>query len=158
MRRNALMTCAAILTAGLAMTATAAVASDIDDVKAADQAFHVALSAMDGTTMAGIWANKPYVTNIGPGSKAVDVGYETAVTKWIAEIVPGRFSELKAQMTSIAAVQVDGNVAWVVGMENASGKSKAGEPISFDLLVTDIFEKDGGKWLMVSHHAQIPPK
>jgi ketosteroid isomerase-like protein len=158
MRRNALTACAAIFTAGLAMTATAAVASDIDDVKAAGQAFRVALSAMDGTAMAGVWANKPYVTNIGPGSKAADVGYKDSVTKWITEIVPSRFSELKVQMTSIAAVQVNGNVAWVVGMENASGKSKAGEAVSFDLLVTDIFEKDGDKWLMVSHHAQIPPK
>ena len=113
---------------------------------------------MDANAMAALWANKPYVTNIGPGSKAVDVGYENAVTKWIAETVPSRYSELKAQVTSIAAVEVNGNVAWVVGMENASGKNKAGEAISFDAMVTDIYEKDGDKWLMVSHHAQRPPK
>jgi len=133
-------------------------ASDVEEVKAADLAFHAALSAMDAKAMAAIWADKPYVTNIGPSSKMVLVGYDDAVTQWIAKVVPGRFSELKAQATSIASVQVNGDVAWVVGMENASGKNKAGEPLSFDALFTDIYEKDGGKWLMVSHHAQVPPK
>ena len=161
MLRNILLSSAATLAAGLALmatAATAAAASDIDDVKAADQAFHVALSAMDGKAMAGIWAQKPYVTNIGPSSKAVDMGYEDAVTKWMATIVPARFSELKAQMTSIATIQVNGNIAWVIGTENATGKNKAGEPLAFDLLVTNIYEKEDGKWLMVSHHAQRPPK
>ena len=158
MLRNILLSSAATMAAGLALMATAAAASDIDDVKAADQAFHVALSAMDGKAMAGIWAQKPYVTNIGPSSKAVDMGYEDAVTKWMATIVPARFSELKAQMTSISTVQVNGNIAWVIGTENATGKNKAGEPLAFDLLVTNIYEKIDGKWLMVSHHAQRPPK
>ena len=158
MRWNTLVTSTATLAVGLALIANGAAASDIEDVKAADQAFHVALSAMDGKAMAGLWANKPYVTNIGPSSTGVDVGFADAVTKWMATIVPARFSELKAQMTSIASIQVNGNVAWVVGTENASGKNKAGEPVSFDLLVTDIFEKGDGKWLMVSHHAQRPPK
>ena len=158
MLRNMLLSSAATMAAGLSLMATAAAASDIDDVKAADQAFHVALSAMDSKAMAGIWAQKPYVTNIGPSSKAVDMGYDDAVTKWMATIVPARFSELKAQMTSIATIQVNGNVAWVIGTENATGKNKAGELLAFDLLVTNIYEKIDGKWLMVSHHAQRPPK
>lgn len=158
MRRDRFHFRAAMISAGLALSATAATASDIDDVKAANQAFHAALSAMDAKAMAGVWANKPYVTNIGPSNVAVDVGYADAVTKWMATTVPGRYSELKAQMTSIATVEVVGNVAWIVGTENVTGKTKAGEPITFDLLVTNIYEKDDGKWLMVSHHAQKPPK
>jgi hypothetical protein len=63
----------------------------------------------------------------------------------MATIVPGRFSKLKAQMISIATVQTDGNVAWVIGTENAAGKNKAGEPLSFDLFVTNIYKKEDGK-------------
>jgi len=158
MHQHKFLASAATLGLGLTLIASAAAAADIDDVKAADQAFHAALSAMDGKAMAAVWANKPYVTNIGPSSKAPLVGYTEAVTQWIATVVPGRFSELKAQMTTVSSIQVNGNVAWIVGIENATGKNKAGEPLSFDTLVTDVFEKDGGKWLMVSHHAQIPPK
>ena len=149
---------AVIGSALLAGTAFAQQASDIDDVKAADLAFHVALSAMDAKAMAGLWANKPYVTNIGPRSKSIEVGYADAVTKWITTTVPNGFSELKATMKSIDAIQTDGKVAWVVGVESATGKTKAGEPFTFDTIVTNIYEKEGNKWLMVSHHAQIPPK
>ncbi len=149
---------ALIATALITGGAFADPASDIEEIKAAEIAFHTALSAMDGKAMAAIWADKPYVTNIGPSNKRVFVGYDEAVTQWITKVVPSRYSELKAQATSVASIQVNGNVAWSVGMENVSGTNKAGEPLSFDALVTDIFEKDGGKWLMVSHHAQVPPK
>jgi len=80
-----------------------------------------------------------------PGSKAVDADCENAVTNWIAETVPSRYSELTSQMTSVAAVEVSGNIAWVVGMESVRGKNNAGEALSFDALVADIYEKDGGK-------------
>jgi len=34
----------------------------------------------------------------------------------------------------------------------------AGESFAFDTFVTNIFEKDGDHWLMVSHQAGIQPK
>ena len=126
-------------------------------VKAANQAFYVALSARDAKAMEGLWANKPYVVNIGPRSKAVAVGYADAVTKWSASLSEV-FSELNAAMTSTAQVQTDGKLAWVVGTESASGKNKAGEPFKFDTFATNIFEKEGNRWLLVSHHAQMMPK
>ena len=105
-------------------------ASDIEAVKAADLAFHAALSAMDAKAMAALWANKPYVTVIGPASKSALVGYDEAVIKWIETVVPSRYSELKLEMTSFASVQVNGDVAWIVGAERGTGKSKAGEAIA----------------------------
>ena len=159
MRKQLLRTGAATLALALmAGGAAADQASDVEAVKTADSAFYAALSAMDAKTMAALWADKPYVTNIGPSSKSVAVGSADAVTHWMAVVVPGRYSEVKTQMATIASVQVEGNVAWVVGEEKLNGKNTAGEPVSFALLVTDIFEKDGGRWLMISHHAQIPPK
>ena len=53
-------------------------------------------------------------------------------------------------MTSTIQVQTNGKVAWVVGTENAVGKNKAGEPFAFDTFVTNVFEKEGDRWLMVS--------
>jgi ketosteroid isomerase-like protein len=49
-------------------------------------------------------------------------------------------------------------LAWVVGTENAKGKTKAGATVAFDIFVTNIYEKDGNHWLMVSHHAGILSK
>lgn len=47
---------------------------------------------------------------------------------------------------------------WVVGIEKASGKTKAGEAVAFEAFATNIFEKDGNRWLMVSHQAGVQPK
>ena len=61
-------------------------------------------------------------------------------------------------MTSTTQIQTDGKLAWVVVTEKALGKTKAGEPVAFEAFATNIFEKDGNRWLMVSHHAGIQPK
>lgn len=146
---------AVVLVAG---SANAQQPSDIDAVKEANAAFYVALSTRDAKQMEPLWANKPYVVNIGPRAKAAAVGYEEAVTNWGGVSLSAVFSELTARMTSTAQVHTDGKLAWVIGTENASGKTKAGEPFMFDTFVTNTFEKEGSRWLMVSHHAQVMPK
>jgi ketosteroid isomerase-like protein len=108
--------------------------------------------------MGGLWANKPYVVNIGPRSKTIEVGYADAVTKYWDNAFTNVFVELSASMTSTAQVQTDGKMAWVVGTERATGKNKAGEAIAFDAFATNVFEKEGDRWLMVSHQAGIQPK
>lgn len=160
MHRRILMTGIATAAMGLTLFAGAAAAqspADIEAVKAANAAFYVALSARDATAMVPLWANKPYVVNIGPRSKAAAVGYDDAVKKWAAGLGEA-FPELSVSMTTVAQVQTDGKVAWVIGTEKAAGKNKAGEPIAFETFATNIFEKDGNRWLMVSHHAGIIPK
>jgi ketosteroid isomerase-like protein len=160
MRGRTILTGSATAAAGLALMAGLAIAqqpADVEAVKAANAAFYAALSARDAKAMDILWANKPYVVNIGPRAKAAAVGYAEAVTKWSASL-PDVFAELKVSMTSTIQVQTNGKVAWVVGTENAVGKNKAGEPFAFDTFVTNVFEKEGDRWLMVSHHAGIVPK
>ena len=161
MNRRTLLTVAVTAAAGLAMgagIADAQQASDLDAIKAANQAFYAALSARDVKAMEGVWANKPYVVNIGPRSKTIAVGYADAVAKYW----PGAFdtfSQITASSSSIAQVQTDGKLAWVIGIETASLQPKTGgDPLKFDAFSTNIFEKDGTRWLMISHHAQIIAK
>lgn len=136
-------------------SASAQQSSDIEAVKAANAAFYAALSARDAKKMETLWANKPYVVNMGPRTKTFAVGYEDAVVKWW----PAGFEfflELNVSMTT-AQVQTNGNVGWVVGNESATAVTKSG-PVKFQTFVTNIFEKDGDRWLMVSHHAQPIPQ
>ena len=161
MRRREIMTAAISTATGLALLAGPALAqqpADIEAVKAANAAFYAALSARDAKRMTGPWANKPYVVNIGPRSKAVESGYANAVTTYWENAFTNVFLELSASMTSTAQVQTDGKIAWVVGTEHATGKNKAGEAFAFDTFATNVFEKEGDRWLMVSHHAGIQPK
>ena len=131
--------------------------ADIDAVKAANAAFYTTLGSRDAKAMEGLWANKPYVINIGPVSKTITVGFEDAVAKYWTNAFTNVFSELNVTMTPIQ-VQTDGKMAWVVGTENAKLKTKAGEPREFTAFVTNVFEKEGNRWLMVSHQAGIVPK
>ena len=142
----------------LAGPASAQQSSEIEAIKAANQAFYDALSGRDAKAMEGVWAKKPYVVNIGPRSKEIALGYEDAVADYWPRTFD-RVSEIDVKLTSIAHIHVDGNFASVVGTESAALQPKAGgEPRKFDLFVTNLFEKDGDHWLMISHHAQMISK
>jgi ketosteroid isomerase-like protein len=158
MSRIIRLTNVAILTAGLALLATEAAASDVDAVKEANDAFYAALSARDTKAMESLWANTPYVINIGPVSKSIAVGYEDAVTKYYTNNFNNVFSAISASMTSTAQIQTDGKLAWVVGTENAKLTFKTGEVREFITFTTNVFEKDGDRWMIVSHQAGIVPK
>lgn len=132
--------------------------SEIDAIKAANQAFYDALSGRDPDAMATVWAKKPYVVNIGPRSTEILVGYEDAVANYWPRTFD-LWSEVEVKMTSIAHIHVDVKLASVVGTESAVLHPKeGGEPREFDLFVTNLFEKDGAHWLMISHHAQMIPQ
>lgn len=156
--RRDVLTTAASSVAGLALLAGSAKANepaDLEAIKTAHQAFYTALSAMDAKAMEAVWANRPYVTNIGPTSKTIAVGYEKAVTSyWPATF--DVFSKIDVSPSSIAQIQAGETFAWVVGTESVFLQRKdGGEPIEFEVFVTNIFEKDGDRWRMVSHQAQI---
>lgn len=139
--------------------ANAQQSADVEAVKAANQSFYAALSARDLKAMQTVWANKPYVVNIGPRSKAAAVGYDEAVTKYWDNAFNNVFSKLEAQFTSETQVQTDGKLAWVSGLEKATLHLKAGgDPLNIENFVTNIFEKEGDRWLMILHHAQVIPK
>ncbi len=97
MRRRTIFTGILTAAAGLVVSARLAVAqqpADIDAVKAANTTFYATLSARDAKAMAGLWANKPYVVNIGPRSKTIEAGYTNAVTQGPSGRIHWSFSDL----------------------------------------------------------------
>jgi ketosteroid isomerase-like protein len=141
----------------VAGSASAQPASGDGAIKAANQAFYVALSARDVKAMEAVWANKPYVVNIGPRDTTVRVGYADAVSNYWPKTF-ALISRMSVTLTSIAQLRTDGKLAWVVGTENAVIQLKnGGAPVKFRTFFTNVFEKEGARWLMVSHHAQPIP-
>jgi len=131
--------------------------ADFEAIKTANQAFYAALSARDLKAMEAVWANKPYVVNIGPRSKTVLVGYDAAVSKYWARSFDF-FSQITASVASIAQVYSDGKIGYVIGTESAKLQPKSGgDPLTFDTFVTNIFEKNDAAWQMISHHGQMIP-
>ena len=127
---------------------------DLDAVKAANQAFYTALSAGDVTAMRKVWSSDRDITGIGPGSKAVTVGWD-ALGKGFEE-TRDTFPDLKATMEP--RIKIVGAIAWASGVEQTQRKDKSGTVVSGANLATNIFQKQDGHWLMVHHHASRMPQ
>jgi len=156
MRMNpALQAFVGVFALAASATPIAAQQSDNEAISAADRTFYAALSSRDLRGMEAVWARKPYVSVVGPRSRTRTLGYEAVVKYWADAFAS--FSKMSAQPAN-TQIQTDGKLAWVVGNEVAELQPESGAPLKFETFVTHVFEKDGDRWLLVSHHAQMVPK
>ena len=136
--------------------AVAQSAADVDGVKAASKNFYTALAALDnGTSMEKVWAHTPYVTYVGPRATSVLVGWDAQKKYW-ADTDP-RFSRRNVTLSD-QLIHVNGNLAWEMGQETGEQKLKDGSSPKLDYIVTNVYEKIDGHWLIVSHHVQPKPQ
>jgi ketosteroid isomerase-like protein len=106
--------------------------------------------------MEPLWAHDANVLLVNPANKSISVGWDAVKENW--EKMYSGVSELKLTQTDGPHIQVNGDVAWSMGMVNAEGKLKSGTAISAPTFETDVFEKRDGKWLLASHIASSAPK
>lgn len=131
-------------------------AADVDGVKAASKAFYTALAALDGgAAMEKVWAHTPYVTYVGPRSKTIIVGWDAQKKYWVD--TDKLFSTRNVTLSN-QHIHVNGNLAWEMGEESGTPKMKDGTDQKVDYIVTNIYEKSDGRWLIVSHHVQPKPQ
>jgi ketosteroid isomerase-like protein len=131
--------------------ARAQTSADGAAVTAANNAFYTAVSALDAVAMEKVWSQESYVNNIGPRSKTIAIG-STAVQDSYKTDVMATLAQLTSKPLD-TQMHINGNVAWVVGKETSEGKMKDGSAFGGTNFSTSIFEKQDGRWLMVSHHA-----
>jgi ketosteroid isomerase-like protein len=124
--------------------------SDVERVNAANQVCIAAISARDIRAMEKVWAHAPYATFIGPLSTTVVVGWDGVKKAWEM-----RFDQFDRVTISLAESHVhsNGKVAWAVGVERVQLLRKDGGTLDFDAFVTNVFEEQDGRWLLVSHQA-----
>jgi len=168
-RRNAMnrlatlaMTTMSLLFVGMALRASDGISyaqqrSDSDNVNAAVNAFHAALSNLDIGKMQDVWAQQPYVVLINPRDKAPAIGWDAVKKDW-QDAVFGFWAELKLSPKQAPHVHVDQTTAWTTGVVGVEGKNKSGQALSFTIIETQVYEKHGDRWLMVSHHASRLPE
>ena len=158
MNRRNVLSLSAITTLGLALLSDNALAqqtADVEGVKAASKAFYAALAALDnGAAMEKVWAHTPYVTYVGPRSKTIIVGWDAQKKYWV-ETDP-LFAQRNVTLSD-QHIHVNGNLAWEMGQETGTPKMKDGKDAKADYIVTNVYEKVDGRWLIVSHHVQPKP-
>jgi ketosteroid isomerase-like protein len=57
-----------------------------------------------------------------------------------------------------ALLQGDELASLLTGVVGVEGKNKSGQALSFIIIETQVYEKRGDRWLMVSHHASRVPE
>jgi len=132
-------------------------AADADDVKATIDGFHAALTGLDLAKMDAVWAHDVGVMDKEPVAKEVTLGWEA--TRKNFEGLFGALAELKVTQAEGPHIQVQGDVAWAIGTANAAQKLKTGKTFDVNVLEADVFKKQDGHWLYVSHATSImaPP-
>jgi ketosteroid isomerase-like protein len=149
------MTAVSLLFVGVALLAGHGIAqqrSDNDNVNAAVDAFHVALSNLDMGKMQNVWALEPYVVLINPRDKAPAIGWDAVKKDW-QDGVFGFWAELKLSPKQAPQIHINQGMASTTGVVGVEGKDKRGQALSFTIIETQVYEKRGDRWLMVSHHA-----
>jgi ketosteroid isomerase-like protein len=126
-----------------------------DEVRQASKQFYAALNRMaagDAGAMSDIWSHGPLVTALHPiGSRSL--GWEAVKESFahVAQIASDGRIELKDQLVHVA-----GEVAYEVGIEHGQLKL-AGQQVSIEHRVTNIYQREGGAWKMIHHHTDPSP-
>jgi ketosteroid isomerase-like protein len=123
-----------------------------DDVKAASDRFYSALSRMDVEQLPELWSHSGSVTTMHPmggeqvGWQAVRESFEQAA---------GAMTDAHVEIAD-QIIQTGEDMAYEVGVERGSAKV-AGETITIEQRVTNVYRREAGGWKLVHHHADISP-
>ena len=137
-------------------TATGTSYGEEADIKAAVDAYHTALGTLDISKMEPLWAHDPNVMLVNPRDTSITVGWDAVKNNW--ETAWTNYSSLKVTQLDGPHVVVKGDVAWSTGIANAVLTLKTGNTITAPTFETDVFEKRGSQWLLVSHIASRVPQ
>jgi ketosteroid isomerase-like protein len=126
-----------------------------DEVRKASEQFYAALNRMangDARPLADIWSQGADVTTMHPiGGREVGWDKVRASFAQVAEIASDGRIRLDDQL-----IRVIGDVAYELGSERGQAKF-AGQQVSLDHRVTNIYRREAGSWKLVHHHTDVSP-
>jgi ketosteroid isomerase-like protein len=126
-----------------------------DEVRKASEQFYAALNRMvngDTGPLADIWSHKAAVTTMRPIG-GIEVGWDKVSKSWqqVAQV----FSEGQVNLSD-QIIQVAGDMAYELGVEQGQAKL-AGQQVTIEHRVTNIYRREVGGWRIVHHHTDISP-
>jgi ketosteroid isomerase-like protein len=125
------------------------------EVRKASEQFYAGLNRMlngDADPLADIWLNSTDVTAMHPiGGR--QVGWDAVRESFaqVAQLASGGKVVLKDQL-----IRVVGDMAFEAGVEYGQLKL-AGQPVTIEHRVTNIYQRDAGAWKMTHHHTDTSP-
>ena len=126
-----------------------------DEVRNASAQFYSALNRMiggDAGALSDIWSQSATVTTMHPiGGREVGWDKVRASFQGVAKIATAGSVKLEEQI-----VQVSGDLAYELGIERGNA-TMAGQHVTIDQRVTNIYRREAGGWKIVHHHTDISP-
>jgi ketosteroid isomerase-like protein len=126
-----------------------------DEVRDASNKFYAALNRMangDAGPLADIWSHGGTVTTMHPvGGR--EVGWDQVRKSWeqVAELTSAGEVKLDDQV-----IRVAGDAAYELGLERGQ-ITLAGQQVTLDHRVTNIYRREPEGWKIVHHHTDIAP-
>jgi len=121
-----------------------------NEVRNASKQFYAGLNRMlngDADPLAEIWSHSAAVTALHPiGGRQVGWDAVRASFEQVAQLASGGKVELKDQL-----IRVVGDMAFEAGVEYGQLKL-AGQPVTIEHRVTNIYQREAGVWKMIHHH------
>jgi ketosteroid isomerase-like protein len=126
-----------------------------DEVRKASEQFYAALNRMvngDAGPLAEIWSHNATVTTMHPiGGR--EVGWDKVQESW--EQVAQVFSEGRVKLDD-QFIRCTQDIAYELGVEHGQAML-AGQQVTIDQRVTNIYRRDAGGWKIVHHHTDVSP-
>ena len=126
-----------------------------NEVRAASAQFYAALNSMlngDAGPLGDIWSHSKDVTTMHPiGGR--EVGWDEVEGPWaqVGSLSSGGQVELDDQL-----LRVSDDIAYELGTERGQA-TMAGEQVSIEQRVTNVYRREGGSWKIVHHHTDLSP-
>ena len=126
-----------------------------NEVREASKKFYAALTRMlngDAGPLADIWSHSATVTTMHPiGGR--EVGWDEVRKSWeqVAQLASGGEGKLSDQV-----IQVAGDAAYELGVERGQ-VTLAGQQVTIEHRVTNIYRRESGAWKVVHHHTDVSP-
>ena len=126
-----------------------------DEIRKASEQFYAGLNRMangDSGALADIWSHSAAVMTMHPiGGREVGWDAVRGSFEQVAQLASDGKVGLKDQL-----IQVAGDVAYEVGIEHGQLKL-AGQQVTIEHRVTNIYQREAGAWKLVHHHTDISP-
>ena len=126
-----------------------------DEVRQVSERFYAALNTMangDAGPMSAVWAHGGDVTTMHPIGQR-EVGWEQVRPVW--EMAASAFTAGQIRLRD-QLIRVGADLAYEVGVEEGEAML-AGERVTLNQRVTNIYRREGGEWKMVHHHSDASP-
>lgn len=126
-----------------------------EEVRKASKSFYAGLNRMvngDAAPLADIWSHSEEVTAMHPiGGRQVGWNAVRRSFEQLARLASDGKVELRDQL-----IRVVGDVAFEAGIEYGR-LTLAGERVTIEHRVTNIYQREGGTWKITHHHTDTSP-